>query len=438
MHRSLLAGTALLLIVGCQSVLAVPTPTPWASRAGPAAGGALPPSSAPPLPVDAPPLAAPPAPGAANPSVAGVAPALPSPTPPAALPGAAADRAERPAASSAGASAPAPGAGAGPAALPPSPGAAVPRSAGPAAPPGPTAPAAAAPGNATSAAPTTAGPTVAPPTAIATPVRAGASVAQPTATAPPTPAVAAPPTPVVIGAPAPSAGPPAAGASTGGLPEPGAAAPPTATTPSGVSSPDPAAHGLLFGRPAAFKTGPLTTVGVIVTSRADRINSFSLRAVYSGGGRTATAFGTLRELRPGQSRPTVLIALDAMPSPVDSVRMEVEPLSDGQVSTADAAARLALGTPTLRPTDRAHFLDVPVRNTDAAPRSATLVAALTKGDEIVAIARGEVRGIAPGASASAPLLVTWLSGSDDPLAPRAAASVPIGYDRVSVALDVTP
>jgi hypothetical protein len=245
----------------------------------------------------------------------------------------------------------------------------------------------------------------------------------PAVTPTPRPAAApAAPTPVSIGAPQ------ASGASTGpsgGIPDPGGAAP--TNTPIPPTAVVAASAGIELGKPVAFVSGPVTTVGLPVKNTGSTIKSFDVKVSYGGG---AVATGRVEDVAPGQTRVATLISMDQVPANPASIKVDLEGVTE---RASSPATKVTFGTPQLRSQNGVAQLVVDVTNGDAAAHSVYIAAGFYKDADLVGLARGGVDALAPGQTRSATLLVYGDAGGPIGTTRSATTGVP-PYDRIEVGL----
>jgi hypothetical protein len=198
----------------------------------------------------------------------------------------------------------------------------------------------------------------------------------------------------------------------------------------------PREHGLTFGKPVAFPTGPLTTVGLPVTNGSSLVKSASLKLTYQSGATGATAQGSVHDVRPGQTKLAILIAIEAVPETYGAVRVEVESILREVAPGTEPSAKLTVGQPSLRTEGGVPRVFVDVRNSDTTAHSFSLSGGFYDGADLVGLARGGIDELGPGKSRTAALIVAGIaSGAPAGSARDAANRVPAGYERIDVAVD---
>ena len=173
-------------------------------------------------------------------------------------------------------------------------------------------------------------------------------------------------------------------------------------------------QGLVFGTPALIKFGGLTLVGVPVTNTTDQVDTFTAKATFKKGDQiVATAVGAVNDLLPGQQRAAALVSSSMLSDAYDSVRVDVDTLLSRERSTpaGDVARKVKFGPPSttggLVPT-----VAVEVTNSDSAPHTLTVQAALYKSGNLIGIATGAINDLVAGQTKTATLLGA-VTGADD-------------------------
>ena len=119
---------------------------------------------------------------------------------------------------------------------------------------------------------------------------------------------------------------------------------------------------VLLGDPASGTE----TVGVLAWNLTPTVNSYSLKAEFTNGGKTTAHGGAaiVNDHRPGDLRPVQLLIDSGTPSATDTLTVTLDEMisQDPSTDTADVASQVTFGTPTVTEGATAPQIAVDVTN----------------------------------------------------------------------------
>ncbi len=158
---------------------------------------------------------------------------------------------------------------------------------------------------------------------------------------------------------------------------------------------------IVFGEPVIFDP---SIIGVTAMNPGDTIKSFFVKATYKNGDTiVGTASGAVNDLLPGQTRAATLLAQEPIPAEYESVRVDVDTMTQDAATTAGATAaqKITFGPPQV---GQGGIVNVEVTAGDEAVKGMFVQAMFTRDGKLVGVASGAVNDLAAGQTKTATLL----------------------------------